>query len=61
MKPRDYIPDKDDPLGKRMPREAPTRIIVPLRVGRNDECPCGSGLRYKKCCMNDRAKPWDVN
>lgn len=20
-------------------------------VGRNDECPCGSGLKYKKCCM----------
>lgn len=22
------------------------------RVGRNDPCPCGSGLKYKKCCMN---------
>ena len=21
-------------------------------VGRNDPCPCGSGLKYKKCCMN---------
>ncbi len=20
-------------------------------VGRNDPCPCGSGLKYKKCCM----------
>ncbi len=20
-------------------------------VGRNDECPCGSGLKFKKCCM----------
>jgi len=20
--------------------------------GRNDACPCGSGLKYKKCCMN---------
>lgn len=19
-------------------------------VGRNDRCPCGSGLKYKKCC-----------
>jgi uncharacterized protein YecA (UPF0149 family) len=19
-------------------------------VGRNDPCPCGSGLKYKKCC-----------
>ena len=21
------------------------------RVGRNDLCPCGSGKKYKKCCM----------
>ena len=21
------------------------------KVGRNDPCPCGSGLKYKKCCM----------
>ncbi|MFC1588260.1 SEC-C metal-binding domain-containing protein [Planctomycetota bacterium] len=22
------------------------------KVGRNDPCPCGSGTKYKKCCMN---------
>jgi len=22
------------------------------RVGRNDPCPCGSGKKYKKCCLN---------
>ena len=21
------------------------------KVGRNDSCPCGSGLKYKKCCL----------
>jgi uncharacterized protein YecA (UPF0149 family) len=21
-------------------------------VGRNDKCPCGSGKKYKNCCMN---------
>ncbi len=21
------------------------------RIGRNDPCPCGSGLKYKKCCI----------
>jgi uncharacterized protein len=27
-------------------------IINPLRgVGRNDPCPCGSGRKYKKCCL----------
>ncbi|KMY60891.1 SEC-C metal-binding domain-containing protein [Geobacillus sp. FSL K6-0789] len=23
-----------------------------MSVGRNDPCPCGSGKKYKKCCMN---------
>lgn len=22
------------------------------KIGRNEKCPCGSGLKYKKCCMN---------
>ncbi|MFC1534902.1 type I methionyl aminopeptidase [Thermodesulfobacteriota bacterium] len=22
-----------------------------MKVGRNDLCPCGSGLKYKKCCL----------
>jgi hypothetical protein len=31
----------------------------PLRyVGRNDPCPCGSGKKFKKCCLNlDRDEP----
>lgn len=24
------------------------------KVGRNDQCPCGSGLKYKKCCGKDK-------
>jgi len=24
-------------------------------IGRNDPCPCGSGKKYKKCCMLERA------
>lgn len=27
------------------------RRRVGEKVGRNDPCPCGSGLKYKKCCM----------
>ena len=23
-----------------------------IHINRNDPCPCGSGLKYKKCCMN---------
>lgn len=24
------------------------------KIGRNEVCPCGSGLKYKKCCMNKK-------
>jgi len=24
-------------------------------IGRNDPCPCGSGKKYKKCCLNTPA------
>lgn len=28
------------------------------RLGRNDRCHCGSGKKYKHCCLrNDRAPP----
>ena len=26
-----------------------------VKVGRNDPCPCGSGRKYKSCCMKKRA------
>lgn len=25
-------------------------------TGRNERCPCGSGKKYKKCCMKDSTK-----
>lgn len=25
-------------------------VVKDSKVGRNDPCPCGSGLKYKKCC-----------
>ncbi len=25
------------------------------RIGRNDPCPCGSGLKFKKCCLHKEA------
>ena len=28
----------------------PTPHRAEAKVGRNDPCPCGSGLKYKKCC-----------
>jgi uncharacterized protein len=35
-------------------RAAPTQSPV-ARVGRNETCPCGSGKKYKRCCI-DRAR-----
>ncbi len=26
------------------------------KIGRNDPCPCGSGKKYKKCCLNKESK-----
>jgi len=26
------------------------------KIGRNDTCPCGSGKKYKKCCLNGPRK-----
>lgn len=26
-----------------------------MKTGRNDICPCGSGLKYKKCCMKNKS------
>jgi len=30
-------------------------------IGRNDLCYCGSGYKYKKCCMNDKFSLWKKN
>ncbi|MFO7640284.1 MAG: type I methionyl aminopeptidase [Candidatus Competibacteraceae bacterium] len=26
-----------------------------MKIGRNDPCPCGSGLKYKHCCLGKRS------
>lgn len=27
------------------------------KIGRNDPCPCGSGKKYKSCCINKPKPP----
>ena len=37
-----------------IPLDIHQNIITPAvsdKVGRNESCPCGSGKKYKKCCM----------
>ncbi|MFO7884281.1 MAG: type I methionyl aminopeptidase, partial [Desulfobacteraceae bacterium] len=33
------------------------RNIKKKKIGRNDICPCGSGKKYKNCCMNRKNEP----
>ncbi len=39
---------------KRLAGQGPAHkpVTVQKKVGRNDPCPCGSGKKYKNCCMN---------
>ena len=32
---------------------APPFARAEAKVGRNDPCPCGSGRKFKKCCLKD--------
>ncbi len=36
---------KQEPTERQLTRKPP-------RVGRNELCPCGSGKKFKKCCLN---------
>jgi hypothetical protein len=54
-----YEEDKRRAAAAKASRKAPLwsaaegRAINPLRnVGRNDPCPCGSGRKFKKCCLD---------
>ncbi|HOQ80169.1 MAG TPA: SEC-C metal-binding domain-containing protein, partial [Candidatus Cloacimonadota bacterium] len=39
------------PTGDNKPEPAKIQPVKNAeKVGRNDPCPCGSGLKYKKCC-----------
>jgi peptide deformylase len=35
-----------------MDRKRETTVVRDKKVGRNEPCPCGSGKKYKKCCIN---------
>ncbi len=45
--------EKEVEYAKRQPIQVTNTITNPYRiVGRNDPCPCGSGKKYKKCCLH---------
>ena len=40
----------------RMDKQGNVKMIMPTiekvkKIGRNSSCPCGSGKKYKKCCL----------
>jgi uncharacterized protein YecA (UPF0149 family) len=51
-----YANDPNDLLEKKIEELRAYRIQQALKVekkiGRNELCPCGSGKKYKKCCLN---------
>ena len=51
---KDWIKKHKEELSQEYQREVPrvtTFVHKEPQVGRNDSCPCGSGKKYKKCCL----------
>jgi len=46
----EYDPDMEIELEKFKTSKMEKFKKTGLKIGRNDPCPCGSGLKYKKCC-----------
>ena len=46
--------EESDSLRNEMPPESeePQQPVRSEKVGRNEPCPCGSNLKYKRCCGN---------
>jgi uncharacterized protein YecA (UPF0149 family) len=44
--------DEDDELESESINIPTPLIKTQPKVGRNEPCPCGSGKKYKKCCLN---------
>ncbi|NGX34338.1 MAG: Protein translocase subunit SecA [Candidatus Anoxychlamydiales bacterium] len=50
---KSFVPQPDDlnTQTNKQPKEIkPAPVTSESKVGRNDDCPCGSGKKYKKCC-----------
>ncbi len=56
VSPSDGLTSSSSGQGDREPSLAQEPVTIPITnplrdVGRNDPCPCGSGKKYKKCCL----------
>ena len=50
----DSIPEESVAVRNEMPPESdePQQPVRSEKIGRNEPCPCGSTLKYKRCCGN---------
>jgi uncharacterized protein YecA (UPF0149 family) len=44
--------EQDTRSAYKQPTAANQPVIKKKKIGRNDPCPCGSGKKYKKCCLH---------
>ena len=53
-------PDKPEDITDVLKLLTPERFTVRRQepaIGRNDRCPCGSGRKYKHCCLSTALSP----
>jgi len=43
-----------DSMSDTPPKRTPVRVAK--KVGRNEPCHCGSGRKYKKCCLSKEGR-----
>ena len=48
-----FMGEKSESLGVYIPELIKIPLSKKEKIGRNDSCPCGSGKKYKKCCLNN--------
>ena len=48
-----FMGEKSESLGVYIPELIKLPLAKKEKIGRNDSCSCGSGKKYKKCCLNN--------
>ncbi|MBT3378569.1 MAG: DUF1186 domain-containing protein [Lentisphaerae bacterium] len=56
----DHKPDPDELLAVLSAAPRPLSHRQGRKIGRNEPCPCGSGKKFKKCCLNKIPVPQSV-
>ncbi|MFH1802229.1 MAG: SEC-C metal-binding domain-containing protein [archaeon] len=46
-----FMGEKSESLGVHIPELVKAPLSKKRKIGRNESCPCGSGKKYKKCCL----------